>query len=122
MKLKSILLGAVATVSFAAGAMAQEVTLRVHQFLPAQAPIPSQAITPWAEAIQDQSDGRIAVELYPAMQLGGAPYASCPRARLCFSAGVVRAAQASTTRAARRSPRTRAAWCPRCTSIGSSPS
>jgi|TARA_A100001391_G_scaffold150720_1_gene108235 TRAP-type C4-dicarboxylate transport system substrate-binding protein len=73
MKLKSILLGAVATVSFAAGAMAQEVTLRVHQFLPAQAPIPSQAITPWAEAIQDQSDGRIAVELYPAMQLGGAP-------------------------------------------------
>ena len=23
------------------------------------------------------------------MQLGGAPYASCPRARLCFSAGVV---------------------------------
>ena len=56
------------------------------------------------------------------MQLGGAPYASCPRARLCFSAGVVRAAQASTTRAARRSRRTLAAWCPRCTSIVSSPS
>jgi TRAP-type C4-dicarboxylate transport system substrate-binding protein len=73
MKLKSILLGAVATVSFAAGAMAQEVTLRVHQFLPAQATIPATAIAPWAEAIQDQSDGRIAVELYPAMQLGGAP-------------------------------------------------
>ncbi|MBN14374.1 TRAP transporter substrate-binding protein [Pelagibacterium nitratireducens] len=73
MKLKSILLGAVASVSFAAGAMAQEVTLRVHQFLPAQATIPATAIAPWAEAIQDQSDGRIAVELYPAMQLGGAP-------------------------------------------------
>ena len=38
------------------------------------------------------------------MQLGGAPYASCPRARLCFSAGVMCAAQASTARAARRSP------------------
>lgn len=73
MKLKSILLGALATVSFAAGAMAQDVTLRVHQFLPAQATIPATAIAPWAEAIQDQSDGRIAVELYPAMQLGGAP-------------------------------------------------
>ncbi|AEQ50254.1 TRAP transporter substrate-binding protein [Pelagibacterium halotolerans] len=73
MKLKSILLGAVATVAFATGAMAQEVTLRVHQFLPAQATIPATAITPWAEAVQDQSDGRIAVELYPAMQLGGAP-------------------------------------------------
>lgn len=73
MKLKSILLGAVATVAFATGAMAQEVTLRVHQFLPAQATIPATAIAPWAEAVQEQSDGRIAVELYPAMQLGGAP-------------------------------------------------
>ncbi|WP_421953199.1 TRAP transporter substrate-binding protein [Pelagibacterium sp.] len=73
MKLKSILLGAVATVTFATGAMAQEVTLRVHQFLPAQATIPATAIAPWAEAVQEQSDGRIAVELYPAMQLGGAP-------------------------------------------------
>ncbi|MAN78187.1 TRAP transporter substrate-binding protein [Pelagibacterium flavum] len=73
MKLKSILLGAVATVSFAAGAMAQEVTLRVHQMLPPQATIPADAITPWAEAVQEQSDGRISVELYPSMQLGGSP-------------------------------------------------
>ncbi len=73
MKLKSILLGAVATVSFAAGAMAQEVTLRVHQMLPPQATIPADAITPWAEAVQEQSDGRITVELYPSMQLGGSP-------------------------------------------------
>lgn len=73
MKLKSILLGALASFAFTATAMGQDVTLRVHQFLPAQAPIPSQAIAPWAEAIEAESDGRIAVELYPAMQLGGAP-------------------------------------------------
>lgn len=55
------------------GALAQEVTLRVHQFLPAQATVPATAIAPWAERIEEQSDGRIDVELYPSMQLGGAP-------------------------------------------------
>lgn len=73
MKLKSILLGAVAALSVAGSGLAQEVTLRLHQFLPAQATIPANAITPWAEKIEAESDGRIAVELYPAMQLGGAP-------------------------------------------------
>lgn len=73
MKLKTIVLGTLTTLAFSASAAAQDVTLRVHQFLPAQAPIPSQAIAPWAEAVEEQSDGRIAVEIYPAMQLGGAP-------------------------------------------------
>ncbi|RDE08684.1 TRAP transporter substrate-binding protein [Pelagibacterium lacus] len=73
MKLQSILLGAVASVLVMGAAVGQDVTLRVHQFLPAQAPIPAQAIAPWAETIEEQSGGRIAVELYPAMQLGGAP-------------------------------------------------
>jgi TRAP-type transport system periplasmic protein len=54
-------------------AQAQEVTLRVHHFLPAVAPVPANFITPWAEKIQQESQGRIAVEVYPAMQLGGAP-------------------------------------------------
>jgi TRAP-type C4-dicarboxylate transport system substrate-binding protein len=54
-------------------AQAQEVTLRVHHFLPAVAPVPANFITPWAEKIQSESQGRIAVEVYPAMQLGGAP-------------------------------------------------
>lgn len=73
MKLKTILLGALAVASLTGGAAAQEVTLRLHQFLPAQAAIPSGAIEPWAETIEAESDGRIAVELYPSMQLGGAP-------------------------------------------------
>src|SRR5690606_2890785 len=73
MKLKSILLGAVAALSAAGAGVAQEVTLRLHQFLPAQATIPANAIAPWAEKVEAESDGRIAVELYPSMQLGGAP-------------------------------------------------
>lgn len=57
----------------ATSAFAQEVTLRFHQMLPPQATIPAKAITPWAEKVMAESDGRIKVELYPAMQLGGTP-------------------------------------------------
>lgn len=73
MKISAVFLGAMAAMSLSYAALAQEVTLRVHQFLPAQAPIPSQAIASWAEAVETQSDGRIEVEMYPAMQLGGTP-------------------------------------------------
>lgn len=56
-----------------AGAQAQDVTLRVHHFLPATSTTHAQFILPWAERIEAGSDGRISVEVYPAMQLGGAP-------------------------------------------------
>ncbi len=52
---------------------AQEVTLRMHQFLPPQATVPAQILFPWAEAVAEASDGRIKVEIYSAMALGGSP-------------------------------------------------
>lgn len=52
---------------------AQEVTLRLHQFLPAQASVPANLLYPWADRIEAQSGGRIKIERYPAMQLGGTP-------------------------------------------------
>jgi TRAP-type C4-dicarboxylate transport system substrate-binding protein len=53
---------------------AQDVTtLRVHQMLPAQATIPNKAIAPWTKRVEEASGGRLKFELYPAMQLGGAP-------------------------------------------------
>jgi TRAP-type C4-dicarboxylate transport system substrate-binding protein len=64
-----------------APAWAQEVTLRLHQFLPIQAAIPARAIEPWIEAVETQSGGRIAIEHYPAMQLGGAPPSLYDQAR-----------------------------------------
>jgi TRAP-type transport system periplasmic protein len=70
---KLIAVTSVAVIMSASTAMAQEVTLRVHQMLPPQATIPAHAIAPWAERVSEESDGRINVELYPAMQLGGAP-------------------------------------------------
>jgi len=72
-KLNTILAGALAATLLCGSALAQEVTLRIHQMLPAQATIPADAITPWAAAVEEQSGGRIKFELYPAMQLGGAP-------------------------------------------------
>jgi TRAP-type C4-dicarboxylate transport system substrate-binding protein len=52
---------------------AQEVTLRLHQFLPEQSFVPAQILTPWIERIEAGSDGRIKIEHYPSMQLGGKP-------------------------------------------------
>jgi len=57
----------------ASGAMAQEVTLRLHQFLPAQANVPLLVLDVWADRVEADSNGRIKIERYPAMQLGGTP-------------------------------------------------
>ncbi|MCR9219248.1 MAG: TRAP transporter substrate-binding protein [Alphaproteobacteria bacterium] len=65
----------------AAPAAAQEVTLRLHQFLPPQATVPAKAITPWIEAIQEDSGGRIEIQHFPAMQLGGKPPSLFDQAR-----------------------------------------
>ena len=64
---------AAAAIAWSVAAQAQEVTLRLHQLLPLQATIPSKAITPWIEKVEADSGGRIKIEHYPSMQLGGAP-------------------------------------------------
>jgi len=66
-------LGAVAAVTMAGSAMAQTVTLRLHQMLPAQATIPAKALVPWAQKVEAESGGRIKVQQFNAMQLGGTP-------------------------------------------------
>jgi TRAP-type C4-dicarboxylate transport system substrate-binding protein len=57
----------------AGAATAQEVTLRLHQFLPAQAVVPTHVLDVWADQVEEASDGRIEIQRFPAMQLGGAP-------------------------------------------------
>jgi TRAP-type C4-dicarboxylate transport system substrate-binding protein len=54
-------------------AFAQEVTLRLHQFLPAQANVPKLVLDVWADNVERDSNGRIKVERFPSMQLGGTP-------------------------------------------------
>ena len=54
-------------------AHAQEETLTLHQFLPAQANVPKLVLDVWADNVEASSGGRIKVDRYPSMQLGGRP-------------------------------------------------
>ncbi|MDX5384854.1 MAG: TRAP transporter substrate-binding protein [Rhodobacterales bacterium] len=54
-------------------AHAQEVTLKLHQFLPAQANVPKLVLDVWADKVEADSNGRIKIERFPSMQLGGTP-------------------------------------------------
>lgn len=71
--IKGLLGGVATTAVLASGAMAQEVTLKLHQFLPAQANVPKLILDVWADKIEMASDGRIKVDRFPSMQLGGTP-------------------------------------------------
>jgi TRAP-type C4-dicarboxylate transport system substrate-binding protein len=50
-----------------------EVTLQLHHFLSPQAPAHTKMLAPWAKSIEDDSDGRIRININPSMSLGGAP-------------------------------------------------
>ncbi|SVC81300.1 uncharacterized protein METZ01_LOCUS334154, partial [marine metagenome] len=52
---------------------AQEVTLKLHHLLPPVAHAHKNMLVPWAERVEKGSNGRIKVEIYPSMQLGGRP-------------------------------------------------
>jgi TRAP-type C4-dicarboxylate transport system substrate-binding protein len=66
---------AVAIVGFgiAFAASAQQITLRLHQFLPPQGNVPKLFLKPWGEKIEKESGGRIKVVQFDAMALGGTP-------------------------------------------------
>jgi TRAP-type C4-dicarboxylate transport system substrate-binding protein len=66
-------MSAVVALALSSPVAAQELKLRLHQFLPAGAPIPKNFIAEWAKKVEQDARGRIKVELYPSMQLGGAP-------------------------------------------------
>jgi TRAP-type transport system periplasmic protein len=67
-------LAALGATTLAGSALAQQtVTLRLHQFLPPSATIPARAIAPWAKKIEAESGGRIKVQLFHSMSMGGTP-------------------------------------------------
>ncbi|MGH1482598.1 MAG: TRAP transporter substrate-binding protein [Geminicoccales bacterium] len=52
---------------------AQEVTLTMAHFLSPKAPPHVEFLEPWARKIEEESGGRIAIEIFPSMTLGGKP-------------------------------------------------
>lgn len=71
--LSRTLTGIAAAILLASTAAAQDVTLRMHQFLPPQATIPAKILDPWVEQVEAASGGRIKIEHFYAMSLGGRP-------------------------------------------------
>ena len=72
------LMKTVAAAAFALGLApatlsAQEVTLRLHQFLPPPAPVPAHILKPWAAKVEERAGGALKIEHYDAMSLGGRP-------------------------------------------------
>lgn len=63
--------GALIVAASATAAFAQDVTLRLHQFLPPQATIPAQILQPWIDRIREASGGRLEIQKFDAMALGG---------------------------------------------------
>ena len=68
------LLGGPAVAAFTStGAMAADVTLKMHQFLPPQANVPKLVLDVWADNVEKDSGGSIKIDHFPSMQLGGKP-------------------------------------------------
>jgi TRAP-type transport system periplasmic protein len=56
------------------GARAQAlVRLKLHHFLPPITTGHAKLLAPWAKTLETQSEGRIKIDFFPAMQLGGTP-------------------------------------------------
>ncbi|HRK23419.1 MAG TPA: TRAP transporter substrate-binding protein [Beijerinckiaceae bacterium] len=68
------LAAAVAAPAVFSGARAQaQVTLRLHHFLPPVSNGQAKLLGPWSKKIEAESQGRIKIDIYPSMQLGGTP-------------------------------------------------
>ncbi|MFB2532346.1 TRAP transporter substrate-binding protein [Paracoccus sp. p3-h83] len=71
---KTLIAAVIAVTGWAGPALAEaEVVLKMHYFLPDQSFVPAEILKPWADAIEADSQGRIRIDRFPSMQLGGKP-------------------------------------------------
>ena len=57
----------------AGSVVAQEFTFKLHHLLSANAPAHTQMLVPWATQVEENSGGRVKIEIFPSMTLGGRP-------------------------------------------------
>lgn len=67
------LTGAAIAMTMVGTASAQEYTFKLHHLLSAKAPAQTQMLEPWAKQVEENSGGRVKIEIYPSMTLGGRP-------------------------------------------------
>jgi len=53
--------------------LSQQVTLKLHTFIPPPSNPVKTFLAPWAEKVAKASNGRLKIQIYPSMQLGGKP-------------------------------------------------
>ena len=70
---KPLAIAAFTTLLCAGQVLAQDHTLRFQHFVSPKSAVPAGFMTPWAEKIMKESEGRLKIEIYPGMQLGGKP-------------------------------------------------
>ena len=71
--MKKLILAAAGLLLMTTAAAAQEVTLRLHHFMGEKAPLHGKMMVPLAAAIEEASEGRMTVEVFSGMSLGGRP-------------------------------------------------
>jgi TRAP-type transport system periplasmic protein len=65
---------AIAAPAIARPALAQaQVTLKLHHFLPPVANGHAKMLAPWAKMVEQDSGGKLKIDIFPSMQLGGTP-------------------------------------------------
>jgi len=76
MNIKSIFVGGLLAffgLLLSTSAMAAEINLKLHHFLSPKAPAHAKMLAPWAKRIEEASGGRVKIEIFPSMTLGGKP-------------------------------------------------
>src|SRR5262245_27039407 len=67
----ALILSATLTILSSTDSPAQQVSLKLHHFVPAQSNQQKFWFEPWAKKLEQESGGRLKVDIYPSMQLGG---------------------------------------------------
>lgn len=70
---KSAALALALTAMGVAGAAAAEFEFKMHHLLSGKSPAHTAMLAPWAEQVAKNSGGRVHIEIYPSMTLGGKP-------------------------------------------------
>jgi len=63
----------VACMALSAPAAAQQINLKLHHFLGPKSPAHEKMLVPWAERVAKASGGKVKIEVFPSMALGGKP-------------------------------------------------
>ncbi len=70
---KTLMLAGIAALAMSTAAAAQEFKLKLHHFLGPKSPAQTQMLEPWAKNVEQKSGGKVKIEIYPSMSLGGGP-------------------------------------------------